>query len=350
MQVLSLPGFDLRSRQGSETGLRPVSGGGRLGSNSVAWKNRRLASEPLEADPPGPVADEIASGRHCQLPGRCTGTYVREIAGPKGAPTLLLIHGWLATGGLNWFRVFEPLSRHFNLIVPDMRGHGRGPKSWRRFELEDCADDLAALVRSRKPEKLIAVGYSMGGAIAQHFWRRHPHLVDGLVLCATADRLQEGQAGTFAFRAVMAALAGAVRLSQLRPALIRRLGSRSVAPSGAPAVETATTRWAADQMRNHDLRMLVEAGYALSRHDSRDWIGEVDVPTSVVVTLQDRAIPPEIQTGMADRIPGARVFPLEDGHVACNGEKFAGVLLEACLDVRKRSRRRRARCPTKDSR
>ena len=321
-----------------------------MGSNSVAWKNRRLASEPLEADPPGPVADEIASGRHCQLPGRCTGTYVREIAGPKGAPTLLLIHGWLATGALNWFRVFKPLSRHFNLIVPDMRGHGRGPKSWRRFELEDCADDLAALVRSRDLGKLIAVGYSMGGPIAQLLWRRHRDLVDGLVLCATADRMQVGQAENFAFRALMAMLSGAVRLSQVRPALIRRLIGYSVAPRGVSGVETATSRWAADQMRDHDLRMLVEAGYALSRHDSRDWIGEVDVPTSVVVTLQDRAIPPEVQTGMAGRIPGACVFPIDEGHVACNREEFAGVLLEACLDVRKRARRPRARFRPRDSR
>ena len=31
--------------------------------------------------------------------------------GPPGAPTLLLLHGWIASGGLNWFRVFEPLAR-----------------------------------------------------------------------------------------------------------------------------------------------------------------------------------------------------------------------------------------------
>ncbi len=224
-----------------------------------------------------------------------------------------------------------------------MRGHGRGPKSWHRFEIEDCADDLAALVRGRDLGKVIAVGYSMGGPIAQLFWKRHRDLVDGLVLCATADRMQAGQAENFAFRAVMAVLSGAVRLSQMRPALIRRLMSRSVAPRTASAAEMATSRWAADQMRDHDLRMLVEAGYALSRHDSRDWIGEVNVPTSVVVTLQDRAIAPALQTAMAGRIPGARVFPIDEGHVACGREEFSGVLLEACLDVQKRAQRARAR-------
>lgn len=314
-----------------------------MGSNFASWKPGYLASEPLEADPQGLGVDAIASGRHCDLPGRSAGTYVREIAGPKGAATLLLIHGWLATGGLNWFRVFEPLSRHFNLIVPDMRGHGRGPKSWRRFELEDCADDLAALVRSRDLGKVIAVGYSMGGPIAQLLWKRHRDLVDGLVLCATADRMHVGEAENFAFRAVMAALAGVVRLSQLRPALLRRLMRRPAVPQPTPALENATSRWAADQMLDHNLRMVVEAGYALSRHDSRDWIGEVDVPTAVVATLQDRAVPLAVQIGMAGRIRGARVFPIDAGHVACSREEFSDVLLEACLDVGKRVRRSRAR-------
>ena len=314
-----------------------------MGLNFAVRKTRPSASQPPENDPPDATVETVAGGRHCSLPGRSTRTYVREIPGPKHAPTLLLIHGWLATGGLNWFRVFEPLSQHFNLIVPDMRGHGLGPKSWRRFEFEDCADDLAALVRSRDLGQVTAVGYSMGGPIAQLLWKRHRELVDGLVLCATADRMQSGEAGTLAFRAVMGALSGAVRLSQLRPALIRRLMSRPEKPRSTPAAETATSRWAANQMRDHDLRMLLEAGYALSRHDSRDWIGDVDVPTSVVVTLQDRAIPPELQTGMADRIPGARKFLIDDGHVACGRDAFGGVLLEACLDVHKRTQRARSR-------
>ena len=50
----------------------------------------------------------LPPGRHLELPRRGT-TFVREIEGPPGAPTLLLLHGWVASGGLNWFQVFEPL-------------------------------------------------------------------------------------------------------------------------------------------------------------------------------------------------------------------------------------------------
>ena len=33
------------------------------------------------------------------------------VAGPPGAPVLMLLHGWTATSGLNFFACFQPLSR-----------------------------------------------------------------------------------------------------------------------------------------------------------------------------------------------------------------------------------------------
>ena len=123
----------------------------------------------------------LPPGRRILLPGRGT-TFMREVAGPPGAPTLMLLHGWIASGGLNWFQAFEPLSRHFRVIAPDLRGHGRGIRSWRHFRLTDCADDVAALVDRLDCGPVIAVGYSMGGPVAQLLWRRHAHLVSGHVL------------------------------------------------------------------------------------------------------------------------------------------------------------------------
>ena len=54
------------------------------------------------AGPPLPM------GQRVPLQGRGT-TFVREIAGPPGAPTVLLLHGWIASGGLNWFTAFDAL-------------------------------------------------------------------------------------------------------------------------------------------------------------------------------------------------------------------------------------------------
>src|SRR5918994_5708857 len=126
-----------------------------------------------------------APGRGVDLPRRGR-TFVRERPGPDGAPVVVLLHGWTATATLNWAPVFEPLSHHFRVVALDHRGHGRGVRARSPFRLEDCADDVAALLGVLGVARCIAVGYSMGGAIAQLLWRRHADLVDGMVLCATS--------------------------------------------------------------------------------------------------------------------------------------------------------------------
>ena len=104
-----------------------------------------------------------------------------------GAPTVVLLHGWTATADLNWFACFAPLAEHFRVIALDHRGHGRGIRAGARSVSTDCADDVAALADVLGIERFIAVGYSMGGPIAQLLWQRHPELVAGLVLCATSS-------------------------------------------------------------------------------------------------------------------------------------------------------------------
>ena len=50
---------------------------------------------------------------------------------------------------------------------------------------------------------------------------------------------------------------------------------------------------------------VLEAGSALGRFTSHEWIGSVDVPTPVVLTELDRVVPPERQRKLAAAIPGA---------------------------------------------
>jgi len=56
----------------------------------------------------------------------------------------------------------------------------------RRRCLRRPADDVAALADVPAVDSFIAVGYSMGGMVAQLVYRRHSPMTSGLVLCATA--------------------------------------------------------------------------------------------------------------------------------------------------------------------
>ncbi len=195
---------------------------------------------------PGPP---LPTGRRIELPGRGT-TFARAVDGPPGAPTVVLLHGWIASGGLNWFTSFGPLSERYNVIAPDLRGHGRGLRARRRFRLADCADDVAALLEVLRVEgTTIAVGYSMGGPVAQLLWRRHPEVVDGLVLCATSYRFINGARERFIFGSMMATAVGTTRAGNLvaRTPGMRRWTPRTSASApprcgrGRPARCGATT-------------------------------------------------------------------------------------------------------------
>ena len=274
-------------------------------------------------------------GRRVELAGRGT-TFVREVAGPgEGAPTLLLLHGWLASGGLNWFRVFDPLGEHFRIVAPDLRGHGRGIRSGRRFRLADCADDVSVLLDELGTGPVIAVGYSLGGPVAQLLWRRHPEQVRGLVLCATAHNLMPGVRESLIFSSAMAALAGTTRAGQLAARLpadrIRRMF-----PVASAERPSSLRRWARAEMGRHDWRMIMEAGRAMGTYSARKWVGEIDVPTAVLVTTKDRGIPALNQLQMALKIPHASIHRIEDGHVVCSKRSFAPPLVAACLEVAQR--------------
>src|SRR3954447_14589642 len=101
-------------------------------------------------------------------------------------PTLLLLHGWTASADLQWFPAYEALGERYSFVAVDHRGHGRGLRSDEPFTLEAVADDAAALVRHLGVGPVVPVGYSMGGPIAMLLAERHPELVRGLVLEATA--------------------------------------------------------------------------------------------------------------------------------------------------------------------
>jgi pimeloyl-ACP methyl ester carboxylesterase len=269
-------------------------------------------------------------GERVPLPGRGT-TFVRRVAGPPGAPTLLLLHGWMASGGLNWFRVFDTLGAHFNVIAMDMRGHGRGIRNGRRFRLADCAEDAAALLDELDVGPVIAVGYSLGGPVAQLLWRRHPEKVDGLVLCSTAHRLMPGVREQWIFATIMAVAAGSTRVGQIATKVpVKRVqGLLPVATSRRPSSIRA---WARAEMRRHSGRMVMEAGIAMSNYKAK-WVDQIDVPTAVLITTKDRAIPPLAQAQMALAIPTATIHRVNDGHLLCAKETFGPPLLEACLDV-----------------
>ncbi len=259
--------------------------------------------------------------------------FVRDLPGPVGAPTVVLLHGWTATADINWFTCYSALSERYRVIAFDHRGHGRGLRSRRPFRLEDCADDVAAVTAALGVDSFIPVGYSMGGPVAQLTWQRHRDRVDGLVLCATTPYF----AGKRPERLSFIGLTGLATLARFTPYQARDWITDQVYLQRKTG---AWGPWATEQVAEHDWKAILEAGKAIGAFSSSDWIGDVDVPTSVVITMDDPVVPLRRQAKLFDWIPDAEAFRVEGGHdaVVANAKRFVPQLMRAIDSVVARNR------------
>jgi len=241
------------------------------------------------------------------LPGRGEIFYRHHVREGTTDPTLLLLHGWTASADTQFFTAYEVLAERYSFLAVDHRGHGRGMRA--PFTLEDAADDAAMLVRELGIGPVVLVGYSMGGPIALLLADRHPDLVAGMVLEATALEWRETRRDRvrWKFLTLMGVgLRSRWYLYWLRFGL-RRLGRVS-------SELDQWFPWLEGEIRRNDAHGMLEAGQALSRYDARGFAGSLGLPAEVLVTTKDHLVHPSKQRALATAL-GARVTGLRGDHL-----------------------------------
>jgi 3-oxoadipate enol-lactonase len=265
------------------------------------------------------------------VPGRGE-LFLRDTGGD--GPVVMLLHGWLASGDLNWAGAYGPLQdAGYRVLAIDHRGHGRGLRPLVPFRLTDCAADAAAALRQLDVASALVVGYSMGGAIAQLIARDHPDVAAGIVLSGTAQHWQDPEMRR-AWRAM-----GVLGFSlSLAPKTFLRWGFRRAA-----LPENERTVWIQSEMMRHSARDMAEAGRELGRFDSRPWLASVDVPIAVVITTRDIAVPVHMQRELAEAA-GGPVFeaPIEHLEIVTHAARYNPALLQALQALRQSERIRAA--------
>lgn len=244
--------------------------------------------------PDAPSGRTVAAGGHEFL--------VRE-AGPPGAPPVVLIHGWAYDSLATWHRVIPLLAEDLRVIAVDLRAHGKSDRVRERFEIEDLADDVEAVLDALGVGRVAVVGYSMGGMVAQALTRRHPARVERLVLGATAARPWPRRG------LVVGLLLAARALARLDPTALPRVLHRYLVGRGAVPPEHSGWLW--ETLLDRDTDLHHEAGFAIARFDARPWVGRLAVPTLCLIPTRDQLVPPGRQRDTAALIPGAQVTEIE---------------------------------------
>lgn len=97
----------------------------------------------------------------------------------SGSPVLLL-HG-LGSSARDWENQADHFEKSQDLIIPDLRGHGRSSKPAGPYSIEGFSSDVAGVIEQLGVGPLPIVGISLGGMVGFQLAADRPHLVSRLV-------------------------------------------------------------------------------------------------------------------------------------------------------------------------
>ncbi len=103
------------------------------------------------------------------------------LGGADDRPLVVFSHG--ATMDHRMFNAqVEALLAEYRVLVWDARGHGQSRPAGAAFRIEDCADDLLAILDHIEVRQAVLVGQSMGGYVSQYAYLRQPERVRAMVI------------------------------------------------------------------------------------------------------------------------------------------------------------------------
>ncbi|HEY5070982.1 MAG TPA: alpha/beta fold hydrolase [Caulobacteraceae bacterium] len=214
-------------------------------------------------------------------------------------PALLLSHGYSATSQM-WRGQIEALSRDFQLILWDMRGHGQSdyPQDASAYSEASTVADMAAILDQVGADRAIIGGLSLGGYMSLAFHLAHRDRVRALLIIDTGPGYRNDEAREGWNR------------SALRTAERYEIEGLGRLAAGSPEMRTSTHRSAEGLAK--------AARGMLTQKDARviSSLASIAVPSLVVVGANDT---PFLAASdyMAAKIPGAKKAVIEGaGHAA----------------------------------
>ncbi len=229
----------------------------------------------------------------------------------SGPIDLVIVPGWLSNIELFWeepniVRFFEKLTTFSRLILFDKRGTGLSDRGTDAATLEERMDDVRAVLDAVGSTRAALLGYSEGGTMSTLFAATYPDRIAALITIGSyARRLRSDDYPYFttreeALKAVAAAEAdwgGPVWIDVRLPSV---------------ANDPIIRQWWARYLR---MSASASAAAALQRMnleiDVRHILPSIRVPTLILHSKADRAIPVGAGRHMAEHIPNAKFVEID---------------------------------------
>jgi pimeloyl-ACP methyl ester carboxylesterase len=224
------------------------------------------------------------------------GDTVVEVSG-AGTP-LVFVHGFTTTAEF-WREQVEAFSTRHQTIRINLPGHGRSPRpDDRNYTIEAFVEDVLGVYRALSIDSAVLVGLSMGGTVAQSFTLAYPERVRALVLVGATPH---GLGADVNVDNVLKAIddVGVVVASQ-------NVIERSFGSAASPGL----VEFAKNEVAQTPAFVARQAIVSLNVSDTRARLGEIRVPTLVVVGEEDIITPPSESQSLADGIPNSELYSI----------------------------------------
>jgi 3-oxoadipate enol-lactonase len=225
----------------------------------------------------------------------------------NGGPVVVFVNS-LGTDSRIWHHVVPKLADDYTILTYDKRGHGLSDLGSPPYSIADHVADIAGLLDHLGLTKVIIVGLSVGGLIAQGLYATRPDLVKALIFSNTAHKI------------------GTAEMWAGRITAVEKGGISSI-------LDAIMERWFTPAFRSPDnaayqgyCNMLVRqpvSGYAgtcaaIRDADFTEEAKRIAVPVLCVAGSEDGSTPPAVVKSLADLVPGARYEVIDAvAHIPC---------------------------------
>jgi len=212
---------------------------------------------------------------------------------------------------------FSKISR---VLSFDLKGYGDSDKSEQfSYAISEFARELhEAIDQIAGDERIILVGHSMGGMVAQEYALQFPDNLRGLVLVATYSHLKV-DSSYYKFQEWILKQTEERSLEELESFVSEQLVKQGVSLMFYRKYlrrNPDMIEWAVGEQKKVPIHVLAACMHSIFQFNVHEHLGQITVPTLIFVGNRDQTIPPSYSKDMHEKIPVSELKIFENcGHM-----------------------------------
>lgn len=223
-------------------------------------------------------------------------------------PTLLLLHGYLENTSM-WEAYSNDLARNFQVVIPDLPGHGQSEVYAETHRMELMAEKVNEVLDELGITEVLIVGHSMGGYVTLAFAELYPQKTKAFILMNSTSFPDSDEKKELRLRAIDTAQRNMNALIKMSIPLLfdaERLNEL-----------TQEKEFAKEMARSTPLTGVLAALKGMRERKDRSFVlrnfkGKI----GVILGSKDRTVDPIPIKQLAESLRNVKILEQETGHMA----------------------------------